>query len=76
MSDTDRMHRDHSRELGEHDARLATLEREMGELRADVKEILRTLSEAKGGWRTLMVIGGACAAIGAGLLKIYQVVFR
>ena len=53
------------RELGEHDERLQTLEREMGEMRADLKLILQELHQAKGGWRTLMLISGAAGAMGA-----------
>lgn len=58
-----------ARELGEHDERLKTLEREMTELRADIKLVLRELHEAKGGWKTLMLISGAAGAMGAVLGK-------
>lgn len=60
-----------SRELGEHDERLKTLEREMTELRADIKLVLRELHEAKGGWKTLMLISGAAGAVGALLGKFF-----
>lgn len=59
------------RELGEHDERLKTLEREMTELRSDIKLVLRELHEAKGGWKTLMLISGAAGAVGAILGKFF-----
>jgi len=37
------------------------------QLNATLSEISITLSEAKGGWKMLMVVGGAGAALGSGL---------
>jgi len=37
---------------------------------AKLDEVERTLSEAKGGWRVLMIVGGAAGSIGAGLSYI------
>jgi prefoldin subunit 5 len=58
------------RTLGEHDAQIGSLERDMRELRADVKEILATLNATKGGWKTLVMISGAAGAAGAFIGKI------
>lgn len=56
------------RELGNHDAKIETLERELRQVRDDQRRIFEkleqisvTLSEARGGWRTLMWVGGAGA---------------
>lgn len=57
------------RELGEHDERLKSLEREMSEIRSDLKLVLMELHQAKGGWKTLMLISGAAGAAGAILGK-------
>lgn len=58
------------RELGNHDAKIEVLERELREVRDDQRRIFEkleqislTLSEAKGGWRTLMWVGGAGATL-------------
>ncbi len=58
------------RELGAHDAKIETLEKEVHLLRQDVArlyekldEINKTLAAAKGGWRTMMLIGGAAGAV-------------
>lgn len=32
--------------------------------------VLRQLSEAKGGWRTLMLVGGAASTVGAGVAAL------
>jgi hypothetical protein len=45
-------------------------EQDITEIKGDLKAILRTLNEAKGGWRTLFAVAGLAGAVGAGLLKI------
>lgn len=62
---------DNSRELGEHDERLKTLEREMSELRSDIKLVLRELHEAKGGWKTLMLVSAFAGSAGAIFAKAF-----
>ena len=37
-----------------------------------VDEMSKQMSEAKGGWRVLMLIGGACATAGSGLTWVLQ----
>lgn len=61
---------DIQRNLGRHDAQIEVLEKEVHLLRQDVArvyekldEINTTLATAKGGWRTLMMIGGAAGAV-------------
>jgi hypothetical protein len=57
------------------DERLKTMERDMAQMHVDmatmagkVDEVLRTLQEARGGWRTLMWMSGAAASFGAALM--------
>jgi len=56
--------------------RVAVLETELkamkaqhAEMAADIKIILQTLSEARGGWRVMMLVGGASGVVGAFLSK-------
>lgn len=42
---------------------------DMGEIKGDVKTILSTLAEAKGGWKTLVLIAGAAGTLGAFAVK-------
>ncbi len=46
------------------------LEKDMAELKDDVKAIRATLDKASGGWKVLMMVGGASAAIAAFVTKI------
>jgi len=58
------------RDIGRHDAQIETLQEDMRSLKNDVHEIKLILSEARGGWKTLMMVGGISATIGALIAKI------
>lgn len=58
------------REMGDMQARLRALEKNAVEMRADIKTILGVLSEAKGGWKAMLAVGGIAGAMGAGLMKV------
>jgi prefoldin subunit 5 len=69
-----------ARELATHAADIAHLQEGVDKLTKDVDEIKkaladiqRTLSEAKGGWRVLMLIGGAGGAFGAALTHFLHI---
>jgi prefoldin subunit 5 len=53
------------RELGNLEARMQTVENELQAIRADVREIRDALVGLKGGWRTLSIVIGLAASIGA-----------
>lgn len=68
------------RDLGKHDAQIDALERELREIKNDQRRIFekldcinQTLSEAKGGWKLFMIVGGASAAFGAFLVKVASI---
>lgn len=46
---------------------MAEMKRSLELMAAKVDTISQTLTEAKGGWRVLMLVGGAAGSIGAGL---------
>jgi len=46
------------------------LEQDIAELKGDVKAIRATLDKATGGWKVLMLVGGASAAIAAFVTKV------
>jgi len=60
------------RDLGRHDAEIETLQKEIAELRQEIKQISKILNEARGGWRTMMLLGGAAGAVGAAFAKLAQ----
>lgn len=48
---------------------LEHMRRDMDEVKADLKVIRETLSQAKGGWKTLMLVAGISSTIGAFIAK-------
>ena len=59
-----------ARELATHASNIEHLQvdmdkmvKEMAEIKTTLQSIERTLSEAKGGWKTLMAIGGAVSLV-------------
>ena len=66
-----------ARELATHAADIEHLQRDMDKLVASVAEmqktlsdIDKTLSEAKGGWKMLLAVGGFAGVIGAGVMQL------
>ena len=45
------------------------LKKNIEDMRTDLKEIKDTLSQAKGGWKTLMMVAGFSSALGGLLVK-------
>ena len=63
-----------ARELATHAADIKHLQDDMDKLMQDMSDvkltlasIQATLSEAKGGWKDMMLLGGASSVLGAGL---------
>ena len=52
-----------------HADKLVALEHRCAAMESKLDDIIETLSEAKGGWRTLLWVGGAAGAIGALVAK-------
>jgi prefoldin subunit 5 len=53
-------------------ASTARLEESNQQLTEKLDQVLLTLSEARGGWKTLMVVGGAASALGALIAWVVQ----
>lgn len=62
------------REIGNLEARMQAVEFELHAMRVDVREIRDALVGVKGGWRTLMIVIGLAASIGAALGKYVPLV--
>ena len=67
------------RELAVHETEIKHLQNDMDRLVADMEVIKKslqcinnTLSEARGGWRLLVLIGGASGTIGAFIAYVLQ----
>jgi hypothetical protein len=53
--------------LAVHENRLDRIESDLTEMKEDIKAMRQILSQAQGGWRMLMVVGGACGSLGAAI---------
>jgi predicted secreted protein len=51
---------------------VAGLQESNQQLTLKLDQVLLTLSEARGGWKTLMVVGGAASTVGAALSWLIQ----
>lgn len=65
------------RDLGKHDAQIDALNAQVNRMYDDMQQMMgqlttiqQTLSEAKGGWKTLMWVGGLSAALGGIVVKV------
>lgn len=50
------------------------LEKDMTEMRDDIRFIRKKLDEASGGWKVFMLVGGIGAALGGILIKIVSMI--
>jgi prefoldin subunit 5 len=65
------------REIATHTSDIRHIQEDMDKMLESMKtmqttlaDINITLSEAKGGWRVLMIIGGAAGTVGAGIVQV------
>ena len=65
-----------ARDIGRHDAQIETLQADMAEMKKDVHEIKLMLAQAKGGWKTLMAVGGFAAVMGSIFTKFIEWLLR
>lgn len=67
------------RELAVHETEIKHLQADMDKMVADMEaiktalnQINQTLSEAKGGWKVLLLLGGAGGVLGSAITQILQ----
>jgi len=56
--------------LGQHEARLDSVEATLNEIRGDVKRLVEYMDRAKGSWKTLVAIGGITTAVVEGVHQL------
>lgn len=66
------------RDLGKHDAQIEALQDQVERLHTDMAAVLeqltkinRVLSEARGGWKAMMMMAGFASALTAAAMKVY-----
>lgn len=64
------------REYGKLEATVSQLQKEIHETRRDVRELLTKVNRAEGGWKIFLMVGSACAAVGAIAAKIVSYFIR
>ncbi|MFQ5618775.1 MAG: hypothetical protein ACE5FR_07360 [Rhodospirillales bacterium] len=63
-----------AQQLGEVQGRLKAAEEALREQGQDIKAILTTLNQARGGWKTLLLVAGISGACGALATKVATVI--
>ena len=59
-----------AQQVGENHGRLTAVETALTEQGRDIKAILKTLNQARGGWKTLLLVAGVSGVCGAAAAKI------
>jgi prefoldin subunit 5 len=62
----------HANDIEHLQADMDKMIKEMQEIKLAIQEIQKTLATAHGGWKTMMMVGGAFALIGAILANMFQ----
>ena len=65
MTETE-LHRD----IGRMEANIKNLEMKVERLEGMLFEVHKAVTEAQGGWKVLLMVGGASAAVGAAVAKL------
>ena len=56
--------------MGDLKARMIRVEHDQVDMARDLKAIRSSLDQARGGWKTLMLVGGLAGAVGAVVAKV------
>lgn len=57
------------RDMGRMETEIQELKRRVGSVEAMMFDVHKIVTEARGGWKTLLAVGSASAALGAALAK-------
>lgn len=66
------MDEEYLQQLGRHEADIATLKKQLDGMEDKLDAVVEILAAAKGGWRTLMLVGGSAAGIGALMSQLFH----
>jgi hypothetical protein len=61
---------DNHQQLGALRAEVSNLKGDVGDIKSDVREMRDILNEVRGSWKTLVILGGISAAVGALFAKL------
>lgn len=57
------------RDMGRMETEISELKRRVGNVETMMFDVHKIVTEARGGWKTLLAVGAASAAVGAGVAK-------
>ncbi len=57
-------------ELGELQAEVRNVKEDVAEMKSDLRDVRDILSQAKGGWKTLLLVAGIAGVMGAAVSKL------
>ncbi|GFP33994.1 hypothetical protein HKBW3S42_02334 [Candidatus Hakubella thermalkaliphila] len=60
------------RRIGFHEGELAALKHRLDKIEPKLDQILETLAQARGGWKTLMLVAGMASLMGALVAKVAE----
>ena len=64
------------KEIGRLEGRMSSVERDLSIMKTDLRCILKTLNEARGGWKTLLLAAGMAGTIGALASKLFPLLWK
>ena len=64
------------KDVGRLEGRMASVERDLSGMKIDLRCILKTLNEARGGWKTLLLAAGVAGTIGALASKLFPLMWK
>ena len=64
------------KDIGRLEGRMSSVERDLSTMKTDLRCILKTLNEARGGWKTLLLAAGVAGTIGALASKLFPLLWK
>lgn len=64
------LEKDASIEVAALTVKVEMLERDISELKSDVKQLLAVVNQTRGGWKTIVLVSGVAGTVGAVLAKL------
>lgn len=64
------------RDIGKLQGDVEALQRDVAEIKKGMNTLLEAVLTAKGGWRTLMIVGGAVSVLTAAIFKLLSLFWR
>ena len=64
------------KDIGRLEGRMVSVESDISSMKTDLRCILKTLNEARGGWKTLLLAAGVAGTIGALASKLFPLLWK